>query len=134
MTTFKIPNIDISKRNPLSQKSLRLHPTWTAPGFLVMNEISEIIQRSIPATFINHAETYCIILNNQLQSAAQITVWAVPSPTLTWSAALHKGLKSKDEKCQHNEDERKPRPWQSRTAQHSASLPDSRGMTTRGQL
>lgn len=50
------------------------------------------------------------------------------------SAVLHKGLKSKDEKRQHTDDERKPRPRQSQTAQYSASLPDSGGMTTRGQL
>lgn len=60
VTMFKIPNINISNRNCLSWKSLQLHPTWTMPGFSVTNEISDIIQQ--PATFINHAEPYCIIL------------------------------------------------------------------------
>lgn len=78
----KILNINISNRNLFCWKSLWRHLTWTMLGFLVIHEISKIMQGSIQVTFINHAKTYYIIVNNQLQSAPQIIVWAVPYPTL----------------------------------------------------
>lgn len=46
--------------------------------FLVINDISEIIQRSIPVTDINHAKTYSIILNNRPQPATQSGQCQVP--------------------------------------------------------
>lgn len=98
MTTFKISNVNTSNKDLLSWKSLWLYPTCNLLEFGVLNEISQIIQYSIAAIFIKHTRAYCIILNNQLQSTTQMTVWTVPSLAVTWSAVLHKGLNPKDEK------------------------------------